>query len=878
MNKIALLTMFTCVSLIGNEIVLKENDFQQYKHISNCVWKNGVLTAKITGIDPYMVTVPLKEKINAQNVKCISFDMQVEDQKIKKGQFFWKNNKYNSFVSQCYIVFDIKNSGQWHSYTLDLSRNKNFTGQISQLRLDPLSYPKVPTVFKLKNFRIVLKEDFSKKIAIMLPKNPSLAEQTAKDELTHYLDKIIKDKLLIDNKEIKNIYLNKTKNNYSTEEWEIKSIDNNLYINGGSRGILYGVYHFLEDYCNIHWWTPNEESIPSKQDISLPKINVKGKPAFFYRDIYRTGEKLDNGRFFARLRLNRNGSYPVSNSYGGSVTYGSPNHCHTFRLYLPFDKYKDFPEYFALVDGKRKLYKRSQLCMTNINVRKIMLEKLRSYIKSDIQKAKTQGTSVPTLYEISMNDDHSFCSCPSCKEAYTKYGHSGNLLNFVNYLAQNIENEYPHIYLTTLAYFYNEPAPKGGVKARKNVIPKFCDTSTNQAVSITHPVNKAYLDALKSWSKSANTLFIWDYDITYNENAYFPFPGEFYYQELFKTYLDNNVGGIFWEHEQAANADMYALKIYLKAKLMENPNVNINKLFDTFYNGYYGNAGKYVFRYRQLLNNAAIRNKAYISWFSVPDDFRYIDLKAVINCRAVLDIAANKVANNPVLYRRVLRAGMGIDVVIGRFFAYYENQWKKLNPNKKFPISRRAIIKRLQALKNDPNYKALDQVIEQECNYIANLPDKVSTLEKFKGKKIMDFNCATMVLCDKKIRIIKDKDAIDGAAASIVVNKSSYKLPFEIGIYNLQSTKNICTTLNLKDIPKDNKYHWLKIGVAQLNKYSYLYATRAWTFQARLENLRNRQFEAAAYVHIKFQGPEFGTKSKDNQSRIFIDRFVIEEI
>ena len=128
MNKIALLSMLTCATLVGNEITLNEKDFQQYKNISNCVWENGVLTAKITGNDPYMVTVPFKEKINAQNVKCISFDMQVEDQKIKKGQFFWKNNKYNSFVSRCYIVFDIKNSGQWHSYTLDLSRNKNFTG------------------------------------------------------------------------------------------------------------------------------------------------------------------------------------------------------------------------------------------------------------------------------------------------------------------------------------------------------------------------------------------------------------------------------------------------------------------------------------------------------------------------------------------------------------------------------------------------------------------------------------------------------------------------------------------------------------------------------------------------------------------------------
>lgn len=55
-NKTALIIMFTCASLVGNEIVLQEKDFQQYKNISNWVWQNGVLIAKITGKDPYMVT------------------------------------------------------------------------------------------------------------------------------------------------------------------------------------------------------------------------------------------------------------------------------------------------------------------------------------------------------------------------------------------------------------------------------------------------------------------------------------------------------------------------------------------------------------------------------------------------------------------------------------------------------------------------------------------------------------------------------------------------------------------------------------------------------------------------------------------------------
>lgn len=867
-------------SLFAKDIVLGGKDWQRYKNIGKIVWQDGVLTAEINGSDPFMIALPFKEKIKSGNIKCIAFDMLVPPQSPMKGQLFWKNDKFNAFVSQCYVTFDLKAANKLQSYEIDLSVHQNFNGNILQIRFDPVSYPKVPTVFKMKNFRIVLKDTADEKFAVSIPDKFSPAEATAKEELENYLDKIVKNKMLIDGREIKKIALNlKKSRKMQTEEWEIFSNGDTLYINGGERGILYGVYHFLEDFCNVHWWTPNEEFIPPKADLNLKNVKVSGKPAFFYRDIYRSGEKNDSGRFFARNRLNRSGSYPMSEAYGGSVTYGSPNHCHTFRLYLPFDKYKDHPEYFAMVNGERKLYKRSQLCMTNPEVRKIMLEKLRAYIKADIEKAAAKGLSAPVLYEISMNDDHSFCSCPPCKAAYTKYGHSGNLLNFVNYLAEAIEKDYPDIYLTTLAYFYNEPAPLGGVRARKNVIPKFCDTSTNQNGSIKAPENRNYLNALKSWANSTDMLFIWDYDITYNENAYFPFPGEFHYPELFKTYRANKVQGIFWEHEQGANADMYALKIWLKAKLMENPDADFKKLLDIFYNGYYGAAGKYVRRYRELLNNASIRNKSYISWFSVPDDFRYIDLKAVINCNAVLDIAEKKVASDPVLLRRVRRARLGLDVVVGRFFADYQAAWAKENPQKKFPFSRRAIIKRLQSLKNDPHYKALNSVIEQECNFIAELPGKVSVLEKFKNRDIMDFHCANMVPYDKNMRVVKDNDAIDGAAIAVDVSLSpNYKLPFETGIYNLQTQQNICKTLNLKDIPKDNKYHWVKIGETVINKYSYVYASRLWTFQARLEHLRDKEFKAAAYIHVKFEGPEFGTLSKDKKSRIYIDRIVIEKI
>ena len=42
---------------------------------------------------------------------------------------------------------------------------------------------------------------------------------------------------------------------YQEEEYEIKTCDGNLIINGGVRGILYGVYTFLEEYLGLRFLT-----------------------------------------------------------------------------------------------------------------------------------------------------------------------------------------------------------------------------------------------------------------------------------------------------------------------------------------------------------------------------------------------------------------------------------------------------------------------------------------------------------------------------------------------------------------------------------------------------------------------------------------------
>ncbi|MBQ7650144.1 MAG: hypothetical protein IJS15_04250, partial [Victivallales bacterium] len=128
------------------------------------------------------------------------------------------------------------------------------------------------------------------------PDSPKPYEANAMKELGDYLAKRIDGTFSIGGNSQVTFHVGdtqfaKTKGLLSSqlkdEQWIIKSFDSDVILNGGgTRGALYAVYHFLEDYCDIHWWNEYEEYVPKASSLDLPSINATGKPTFLYRDIY----------------------------------------------------------------------------------------------------------------------------------------------------------------------------------------------------------------------------------------------------------------------------------------------------------------------------------------------------------------------------------------------------------------------------------------------------------------------------------------------------------------------------------------------------------------------------------------------------------------
>lgn len=459
------------------------------------------------------------------------------------------------------------------------------------------------------------------------------------------------------------------------EEWVVKSFGKDVVLNGGgSRGCLYAAYHFLEDACGVRFFSDAETDVPTgkkRRDAASPLfkgLDLQGKPAFLYRDIYRSGNPAESTSLFAvRRRLNRNGDVPISESMGGAFTYGPPYHCHTFNLFVPWEKYgKEHPEWFSLWEGKRTggMYG-GQLCLSNPEVRAKLLEALRANIAAGDAAAKEAGVAAPRLYDVSQNDAYGrYCQCTNCMKEVEKYGHSGFYLNVINSLADEIAKERPEIFLTTLAYEYTEPPPKGGMRPRDNVIVKLCDTRSNQALSIDNETNAKWRSFVESWGKVAKHLLVWDYAIVFvNPANFWPMPGEFAYGDLFRFYRKNNVAGVFMEHEHRQLVDMYDLKYYLETKLLENPEADVEALIRDFCDRYYGPAGRFVFEARRHLDRIARERKPYITFMPKPTDYAFIRREDAVRMKDLFDAAEKAVADRPRFLARVRRARNTTDAI-----------------------------------------------------------------------------------------------------------------------------------------------------------------------------------------------------------------------
>lgn len=455
---------------------------------------------------------------------------------------------------------------------------------------------------------------------IIRGKNANLSEINAAEQFQAYIKQITGFKLpiLIDTKSEETdleIVIGRTnregkgytvdRDSLGNEGYCIKWVGQKLFITGGeSRGTLYGVFHFLE-ILGCRFFAPDCEVIPETGTLLLElSTDIIEKPAFEFRDVFwacafdekwSVKQKINGCLNLFNRSLGRN----ISEKWGGGLSNAGPQHVHNFEMLVPVDKYFDeHPEYFSEINGVRTskfLY--SQLCLTNEDVLKIVVEQVKKWLQEH-----PESKIVP----ISQNDSYvieSYCTCEKCKQVNREErSPSGTLIRFVNSVADSIKDEYPDVYVETLAYQFSA-APPRLTKPSDNVIVRYCTGGCS-----AHPINKCSLNsgALKNiikWGEFHNKMYVWDYTTNFAQYLC-PFPNLNNLQPNMQFFYESGIKGVFAQgnYQDPISGEFGNLRAYLLAKLLWDPYTDIELHKKEFLDGYYGKGGTSVGEYIDFIH------------------------------------------------------------------------------------------------------------------------------------------------------------------------------------------------------------------------------------------------------------------------------------
>ena len=442
----------------------------------------------------------------------------------------------------------------------------------------------------------------------------------------------------------------------ASERFEVKNVSNDLVIAGNDRGVLYGVYAYLEA-IGFRFYTSTVERIPYEDEVFVPEeINLAWTPTFDYRETmycmtwdadWAVSQRVNSD--FMRNDLKGNEKYGGFAGYVGGGTWM----VHTLYLLLPQENFTAHPEYFAEVNGARAVTNYSghynQPCLTNEGAYQLILSNALKKIESDKKS---------NILSISENDGGNYCTCENCKASYDQYGVSGTFFRFINRIAKDIGEQYPNVYIDTLSYDMSKELPSNIVMEDNVIIrvcPEMCNFCDDPNTCEQLAEQRKRVTDFKTICKQ---VYVYFYPINWaNLLAAVPSYEAMLYDLRF--FAENGVKGVYAEGYPKENGEFGELKAYLMAKLLQNPYMSEGEFwyhYNDFLEGYYGDASEYIAQYhtvtKKMIDENMADNGHLDHWFETNDnfDFKYdrkthtYDMTYINQINALWDEALDSVA------------------------------------------------------------------------------------------------------------------------------------------------------------------------------------------------------------------------------------------
>ena len=730
------------------------------------------------------------------------------------------------------------------------------------------------------------------------------------------------------------------------EEWVIRTVGKNLVLAGGRpRGTLYGVYEFLERQAGCHWLEMKTEVVPTRPNLKIDRLDIRAKPWFWMRDLgcgLGTGD--DRWLYFIRNKTyrydfkGRTNFFPVGAFY---PLHGSPHVGHSFSYFVNAkDWFETHPEYFSLdASGKRlPAYDEAgpgQLCLTHPDVRRITLEKLREYIAKDrelaakgyISKHQSLANAVPPprVYMIGQNDKYdAHCKCTNCQAiAKSEGSESGPLVDYLNWIGEQIEKEYPDVVLKTFAYNLTQPPPKT-IRPRKNVMIGWCDvySKCDGLRPLSHPWNKDHYEQIKAWGEAAPCLGIGDdYWTTLSYYSEFPLPWTMA-QCLgpdIRHYADCGCTTYFAEtaYYMDPGKNFIDLEYWLAYQLLVNPHQPVDPLINIFMEGYYGPAAPDMKKYYNYLTGRIEREAQFMMMRHQPHMLAYLDLDFFVTAGKIFDEAEAAVQSASLHAAHVMRERFIVDSALLYLWPWME---RKLPAGQNLPFDHEQLVKRFEdGWKNyeknwfnmfySGGYKHTHNSDGKRMARMAALFRDPKLPEQFRNlprSDVADFNWLTFSSITPRQNFVPDDDAAGGMAAeptsisSIMAAEEGAPKDGEAPKATAKSlqfgvTGGPTITLKPEEIPQDGKYHLFKIGRVDIKPSTTVKpgskhwmttpGTTVWAFEGKklgvcvdrvyVPGASNAEANAwNAYISLKATGPAF-VKGSTGTNCVRMDRVLL---
>lgn len=378
-----------------------------------------------------------------------------------------------------------------------------------------------------------------------------------------------------------------------------------------------GIYDFLETHLECMYVSPENTYVPIFPTVKLALEEKTVNPTITWRKVYQY-ESVQNG-WYERLKMNGTIVKEGENSIELYNEWGT--WCHSSFEFVPPEEYFDeHPEYYAKFLGKRRYQFNvlgrtfpTHLCYTNEEVYQIAEAELVKRIEAN-PEVKFWDFSIMDTYFAT-------CRCKECKKFNKEAGSEmGTLLAFLNRLADAIRDDYPDVYLSTLAYQRVKNPPKN-MKCAPNLCINVCAFPGTQSYPYSTEggikASREFAERVVEWGKICDNILVWDYVVNFT-HLKLPFPNFEFQKENLEFYLENNIRFVFHQGSREPMDENAEMRTYLLSRQLWDKDVDLLALAKKYVAVVYGDAAGLVEEYMDTANAAMIESGADLSLYDSP--------------------------------------------------------------------------------------------------------------------------------------------------------------------------------------------------------------------------------------------------------------------